>query len=124
MKNHKVYIPFIITDRTIFHHKMILSQQKILINLNKNMAYDIICYLLTTSFNLNIVGYNKNTCEFYGKKIKRGSCLLQLNLKIIEATNTTTNVIITPVTGTYKDIDKFIETFNKRIYIYNLKTQL
>jgi hypothetical protein len=82
------------------------------------MAYDIICYLLTTSFNLNIVGYNKTTNEFYGKKTKQGSCLLQLNFKIVEDTNTTTNVIITPVVGSIRDIDKFIEIFNKRIYTY------
>ena len=121
MKKHMVYIPFIITDRKAFECKMLyreLTQEKILINLNKNMTYDIICYLLTTCFNLNIVGYNKTTNEFYGKKTKKGACLLQLNLKMIEATNNTTNIVITPVIGTYKDIDKFIKIFNKRIYTY------
>jgi uncharacterized membrane-anchored protein YitT (DUF2179 family) len=116
------YNPFITTDRKMSqHNKMLyrkLMNKQIVINLNKNMTYDILCYLLTNNFNLNIVGYNKITNEFYGKKTKKGSCLLQLNLKIIEATNNTTNILITPIIGSCNDIDKFIENFNKRIYTY------
>jgi hypothetical protein len=121
MKKHIGFFHFIKTDRNMFNTKISyipVSRHQILVNLSKSMAYDIICYLLTTSFNLNIVGYNKTANEFYGKKTKQGSCWLQLNFKIVEDTNTTTNVIITPVVGSIRDIDKFIEIFNKRIYTY------
>ena len=113
------YYPFILKDKTMSNRQYMHAYvQEILINLNKSMTYDIICYLLTTNFNLNIVGYNKNTNEFYGKKTKKGCCLLELNLKIIESTNNSTIIIITPIIGTHKDIVKFIENFNKKIYTY------
>ena len=123
MKRRMRYNTFILKEQKMSNsqYKMVrrdLSEQKILINLNKSMVYDIIYYLLITYFNLNIVGYNKNMNEFYGKKIKKGFCVLQLNFKIIESTNTNTTITITPVIGTCQDIDKFIEIFNKKIYTY------
>jgi hypothetical protein len=39
--------------------------------LSKKNAYDIISYLLSASFNLNAVGYNKNINEFWGKRTNK-----------------------------------------------------
>ena len=97
----------------------LVSPKKILIHLNKNKLYDIICYLMSGGLNLNAYGYNKIENNFWGKKMKNKLCVLEFNLEIVELDNTCSYIIITPIIGTNQEFDKFIENFYNCIYIYN-----
>ena len=86
--------------------------------LSKKNAYDIISYLLSASFNLNAVGYNKNINEFWGKRTNKENCSLQFNLQINEVDINASYIIITPIVGTSNDIKQFINSFIQCISIY------
>jgi hypothetical protein len=90
----------------------------ILICLNKNDAYDVICYLMSASFKLNTFGYNKKINEFWGKRTNKEKCLMQINLQINEIDINSSYVVITPVVGTSYDINKFIDSFIQCIRTY------
>jgi len=90
-----------------------------LISLSKKDAYDVICYLLAACFNLNAFGYNKKINEFWGKKLNKEKCFLQFNLQMNEIDINTTNILITPIVGTNCEFNKFIQSFNVCISIYN-----
>lgn len=90
----------------------------ILICLNKKDAYDVICYLMATSFKLNAFGYNKKINEFWGKKTNKEKCLLQFKLQINEININSSYIVITPIVGTIIDINKFIDYFIQCISVY------
>ena len=120
MRMSVCFLPFNIKETYVKNknHYRFVTPINLMVCLNKKEAYDIICYLLSGSFNLNAFGYNKKINEFWGKKNNKEKCLLQFNLQINEVSINSSYIVITPTVGTVSEINKFICSFIKCISMY------
>jgi hypothetical protein len=120
MRMSVCFLPFNIKETSLKNPSKyrLVTPINILVYLSKKDAYDKICYLLSASFNLNAVGYNKNVNEFWGKRTNKEKCLMQFNLQINEVDINASYIIITPIVGTTNDINKFIDSFIQCITLY------
>lgn len=88
-------------------------------NIDMRKLLEILQNVLQKKFEFNVIGFNKSTNEFCGKKIKKSVNKLQVTLSIIKNNYSGTFIKITPEVGEDFEIKKFISKFKIILQIYD-----
>ena len=87
-------------------------------NIGKNKIFDIISYTLKKKGKFSAVGFNVTTQEFWAKKIKKDKFILHFTLNIKCSDFDTTRIVITPLVGDEKELQKLMQIINNTLQLY------
>ncbi len=87
-------------------------------NIDTRNLLEILQNVLQKKCDFNVIGFNKCTNEFCGKKIKKSVIKLQVTFSIIKNNFTGTFIKITPEVGEDLEINKFISKIKYVLQIY------
>ncbi len=95
-----------------------LSKISIHCEIDKNKLYDIIQFSLSQKGDLSVFGYNTTCQEFWAKKIIKDDFLLHFTLSINSLGYESSNIIVTPILGSDKEIKNLVHNIKDMINLY------
>lgn len=96
----------------------IIPKISICCDIDKNKLYDIIQYTFIQKNDLSVFGYNTNSEEFWAKKFINNEFLLHFTLNIKSNGYQNSNIIVTPIIGNDKEIQKLVSDIKEMINLY------
>ena len=78
-------------------------------NANKDKIIDIMNIMLVKYCRVDVCGYNKESNEYWGKKIKKGICELHFTISIMDNEPNKSTVLITVNVGSNETIETLLE---------------
>jgi hypothetical protein len=113
-------IPFSIKNfnrKDIIRYRLI-PKISISCDIDKNKLSDIIQFTFTQKGDLSVFGYNAQNKEFWAKKIIKDEFLLHFTLSINSLGHENSNIIVTPILGSDKEIRKLVSDIKEIINMY------
>ena len=113
-------IPFClkkITSRDSLRYR-IIPKISICCDIDKNKLSDIIQASFTQKGDFSVFGYNTHYDEFWAKKIIKDEFLLHFTLTVKSIGYENSNIIITPIVGSDKEIKNLLSHIKETIYLY------
>jgi hypothetical protein len=95
-----------------------LSKISIHCDIDKNKLSDIIQYTFTQKGHLSVFGYNTHSEEFWAKKITNNEFMLHFTLSINSLGYENSNIIVTPIIGSDKEIKNLVHEIKEIINLY------
>lgn len=113
-------IPFSIKNfnrKDIIRYRLI-PKISISCDIDKNKLSDIIQFTFTQKGDLSVFGYNAQNKEFWAKKFIKDEFLLHFTLSINSLGHENSNIIVTPILGSDKEIRKLVSDIKEIINMY------
>jgi hypothetical protein len=95
-----------------------LSKISIHCDIDRNKLSDIIQFSFSQKGDLSVFGYNTTSQEFWAKKIIKDEFLLHFTLSINSLGYESSNIIVTPILGSDKEIKKLVHNIKDMINLY------
>jgi hypothetical protein len=95
-----------------------LSKISIHCDIDRNKLSDIIQFSFSQKGDLSVFGYNTISQEFWAKKIIKDDFLLHFTLTINSIGYESSNIIITPILGSDKEIKNLVHNVKEMINLY------
>jgi hypothetical protein len=106
-----------LTSRSALRYR-IISKISICCDIDKNKLSDILQFTFTQKGDLSVFGYNTHSEEFWAKKIIKDEFILHFTLHIKSNGYQNSNIILTPIIGSDKEIKKLVSDIKKIVNSY------
>jgi len=114
---YQVQNEFNICGRKVEQYKH-MDEIKLYWNISPEMADKLIQKILVEFCDISVLGYNKFSNKYLGKKYVGSICVLSVEVKINEISEDLVEINVVPLMGNIRDIKVFISDLRDSISVY------